>query len=1158
MKIKSRKYFYLLLTFAFAIFLSITAFSVSVKNASAEEQVEYAVALSEYKIEDYDDSLTVYSPSGQVVIVENEQFLCKELGYYKIVQSGQTIKKILVIYKHFETEFKYEDEILSEATTNENILLPVVQIYSEQETFKEYNIEIRQGNEVIHSFENVQSDITYAFSTSGKYTVVYRVRDSFGFWVEDKHEITVVKAKSIVGVNIPQKCCVLNEIDFSTAEGLFEGNSYPVSVKVYNSQNQEIALNNGKYIPTEIGQYKAVMTCDFEAETVVEEVLFEVVLAEGSLFSNGANITGITLNEDTMQKKGLEISASGASSYVYYNQIIDLSKYSSDDKLISFYVPYHELSDVQDIRVTLIDAQNLDNQISVYWKRSKSAGWEHLTYCLVEFNGYAIAIDNEKGTNLPREVYGALMTCSFLRENYSFNFTYDQNENALYAWRTASTKIKLLDLDDEEALKGYRIWEGFSSNYVYMKIDFLNNVNSTIQVESIDGKNLKAQDNDIVDTDYLRFMYRGNEIVEQAEKMLVGYVNQSYSLPVPITENKLFGQIATEFSLYLDQGAGFNKVDSTINDYTFKPTQKGTYKAVYEYSDLYGNKQAKEFIFEIKDGKAPNISIYGSNITADIKSYCAMPEITITGGTGKVDTEITYTYNGKIVNPNDDGLFFLNEKGQIEIKVVACDEIGVTAIMAYYIFVNNDVGLIEVNDIPLSYIAGREYTLADFTAIDYAFEEGQDGYYMPKSIYVDGVKLDESRTFTCPSGKDSLTITYYGGEGTDREVFKEVIVNIVADGEGNAVVLDNLFCLSENVNGQLFEFGYAVSFNQDISLNYANFLTTRELNLTVSVLQQKTAFTEISFTLQDSRNANQMLEITLKDLTASEATIYVNGKKSGVLKGSQDIYATGVYRGEKYVKFSFYLLDYKKLILNDARNILCEIDSFASGKQYTGFDSQLVSLKLDVKGCTDESTLVVNALSNQSLTSYAIRNGMDKQGPSVMITEEFEKRYQYGAAIAIPNAIAYDVLQGKGYGVYLEVVMPDGTVKSYDAEISNTLLLNQYGAYKFIYSSYDYLGNAGKFEHTFFVKDTEAPKIAVNDQIPNSLSVGDALQLGDFTTSDNIGVTYKCVYIKTPQALLVVVDGSYTFNKEGEYMLIYYAQDANGNDSIVTYILQVG
>ena len=1141
----------ILLSLLFVFSVICLAF-VPFERAYAATSVEYAVALSEYDVDNYDLSVSVYAPDGSIVKTENGKFILSRLGTYRIFKNGKEIKNVEVVYKSFDTSFVYSSELPSDVKTNQKVEIPLANIYSEDQSFDEYSVSITKDNDIIEEFTEVNKSFDYKFSVSGEYNIVYSVVDRFGFKITDVNHINVLKHKEIIGVNLDEECYVLNTIDFSDVQGFYEGKTYPVSIAIYNSDDEKQELSGLKFQPVKEGAHYAEFSCDFPDGTIMERIDFNVVVSEGSLFSNGKNITSIKLSENTESKKGVEIYANGAGSYVYYNRLVDSGALDKDDKLISFYVPYNEYSDVNDIRVSLIDANDVNNSISVYWRRSKSVGWEHLTYMLVEFNGYALGLNNESDMPTPRTVYGAIMTCSFLRDSVDFNIIYDKEENAIYSYRSEKVpRLKILDLDDAEMLKGYETWQGFSSDLIYVRIDFIDNVKSGIRIQSIGDMEFTQSGNDLLDNNYLKFNYRNDVLFGGENVLLKGYEGYKYNLPIPVISNDIFGDIDVDFKLSVKNGSQFTDSTDIVSDYCFTPSVAGEYKAVYGYYDLYGFYRIKEFSFEVYDTIPPSISVYGTNIVADIMSYCVMPNITVIGGTGNIDKTVIYKYNNRVVEPDEDGKIFLSEKGNIDIIVHAEDEIGVERNVNFYVIINNDKRIIDVEEIPLSYISGREYVLPDFTALDYSLTPKADGYYMTKSVLVDGVVVGEDLKFVCPSGVEQITISYYGGRGTAKEVRKDVVVKVIDNGIKNKITdesLKNLFELPQGVNGKLFEFGYAIDFDKDFSFSFANPLTARELDISVSVLQNLMRYESIYFELTDCGDETKQIFIELKNISNKSADFYVNGNYSALLAATAGTYTLGEYKNINYSKFTFSLYDYMSALFGEANKKLCDLSTFVSGKTYTGFDGGIVKIKVGVKNCETDSVLVINSLSNQNFTTYAIRNGYDRQGPTVSVLREFDRRYQFGDVLHIPSAVGYDVLQGK-CEVSLKINLPDGSEMTFDnlKDGDNIVALTQYGNYRFLYEAYDYFGNYGYAEYNVVITDFIAPQITVSADIPTSVKLGDRILLNDFTAVDNVGVVIKAVYVKTPQSLLVAVSDYYTFSVKGNYSIIYYASDAVGN-----------
>lgn len=1133
-------------------------------GVDAKAEKEYALALSQYTIDGYDPSVSVISPSGESVQTDGS-FICTELGTYKIYRNGAFLKEFTVIYKPFETSFDLDGEIAEETCTNTEIVLPKATVVSDFENFEKYDVSILKNNAIIQEFSLVQNAIKYAFSKSGCYTVRYSVVDSFGFVCKKDYTIDVSSQREILNLDFEENHSVLNTIDFSNVHGLYEGITYPVDISITTPSLQNEKPKNAKYTFNEEGDYTAVFSSEIFGETVREELTFHVFLSEGSYFSCGKNIVSIVNCENTTAKKGLEIRADGTGSYVYYNKLIDLSEYEKDDKLISFYVPYSNQSDVNDIRVSLIDANDESNMFSVYWRRSKSAGWEWMTYCLVEFNGYSVAISNDAGETYGklREVYGASLTSSFLQGNKpAFSFTYDQEENAVYTYRSDGANgmrlIMLIDFDDLDLLGKYMPWNGFSSDYVYMKIDFLNNAKSVIQIEEIDGKDLKQAQTTIDDESYLRFLHGGKGNLLANEIVINGYKDHICKLPVPMTDNVLFGEISVQCEILKNNGSGnFVSVSDEIDDYAFTPSVAGDYKVVYSYQNVYGASKAVEILFAVKDQNPPSVVIAGKNVTAEIMTKVVVPAIKVSGGTGNIHCEISYKYNGETVEPNKYGEFFLDKKGRIEIKVSATDDVGVSKNMTYYIFVNSDIQRIDVAEMPKYAMKGRDFVLPDFTARDYSVENALGYEDIEKSVYVNG-QLVEKNTFTAPVDVDSLTIVFYGGKGTDKEVSKEFIIPVIACNDDNNTLLDELFRGVEKADSALlFENGYKIEFSDDLELQYAHPLVAREFPISFTLIEGYTNFEEVEFKINDYKNAEECIVITFKNLTMEQADLYVNGEKFAAMKSAQGTYKKGALSGKNYASYEVSLLSNTNRLISSGRQMLAFLTNYLSGREYHGFESGLISLEIKANSVVSNSMLVINGFSNQNFTTYALKNNVDIQSVVIGILNEFNANELYATQTLIPVAVASDVLQGRVYDIGLEINKPNGESIQLDATKENTICWDQYGVYEFLYFAEDYYGNYAEVSFYVTVADTEVPTLTVLSEIPDEICCGTTLRLGNYSVKDNIGVAYSAVYVYDVHSAISHVQDSYTFTKEGNYKIIFYASDEAGNATQQVYDVSV-
>ena len=796
--------------------------SASDKVSEEIRKVEYQdddfiLALSYYKIDAYTEDITVKSPFGDTVSVDKEgKFLCDDIGEYTVLKKSQVVKKIYVLGEPFNPVFNLTGDIAETVYARENFIIPKAEISTEIESFDTYSVKVYENERVLKTFNGISGDIEFSIGKSGAHKIQYCVVDGFGASHTFEKTINILAKKEIININVPEENYIMNSVSLFNIFGVYENNYYPVEIELTDADGISSIITEESYIIPKSGNYALRFTSNIDGEFVQEIREFSVGLSEASLFSNGKNIVSTTPSENTVAKNGLEIVADGINSYVYYNQVIDLNNFTADDKIIDFYCLKNNVSDMSKIRISLIDVNDENNVVSVRWKKSASEGWGFLSYLLIEFNGYAIALDNEKGTWLPRETYGSIMTNSFISKTNPFNFTFSCEENAFYSYRTKTSneKTKLLDLDDTEVLGSYLPWKGFSENKVYLRIDFLDNINSAIQIISVAGKDFTVSSVPENDENFLRFNHKG-KIINGAEGTVIpAYVGYKCSLPVPIRDNLLAGAVDVKFSLLKSVNNDYVPFDVQIENYVFYPSQAGEYKAVYTYNNLYGEEKEKVFDFSVFEGNPPIISITYSDAVSDINSVYVIPEIVISGGTGELSQTITYFYNNKQVYPNEYSELYLNEKGYIEIWVKVEDEIGLTTEDYFYIDVNKNVQEIVIDEIPISFIAGIEYDLSDFIAIDNNFDEGQSGYLLEKSVYVDGV-LAEGFKFTPDGLKKNVVISFYGGKGTSKETRKDITVAILPAVDNGKVNVNDYLLGSSVYTGELFEEGYKLAFNSD-------------------------------------------------------------------------------------------------------------------------------------------------------------------------------------------------------------------------------------------------------------------------------------------------------------------------------------------------------
>lgn len=906
----------------------------------------------------------------------------------------------------------------------------------------------------------------------------------------------------------------------------------------------------------------------FFAVSAAESSAPRAAAGYSALFGNGANIGAVesyAADEGWLDRRdGVRIAANGVGSYFYRTDVIDLNDFTKEDSLLTFYVERSEQSYLTTMRVALIDANDSSNSIAVRFRYEPTAST--FGYMVVEYGDYNLGINNQDGTGgvgKPRPYYGTLLTSvSFTgAENINpFNFSYDITENAVYT-RTGGALVKVLDLDDEEALADYGTWGGFGSGHVYIRVEFETASRAAIVVQETAGITFSAAEEENfapVNRDLLRFEFDG-KITDGDDPSVFfeGAAGYSYPVPQPITRDPLYGTVSADMKLFYGEEENEEDITADISEGRIQTEREGRYRAEYTCADNYGNEIVKNCVFSVTASPEP-ITFSGLDDTeADILTRYALPEIMPSGGRGELHTSITAEYNGEPCEPDENGKIYLDKKGQLVITAAAEDALGYTAEESMTVNVISDVQAIFLEEaVPLSMYAGREYVLPDFTATDFSLDPYNAGYGMEKQISVNGVILGEDRTYT-PSydsvGK-YLTVEYRAGVRSGSPVTQSYRVMVLPDNSGNNVPVSRLF-LPENgsFGAAVFEYGTSFRFSGDASLYFANYLP-EDSAVTIHFIE--TNFSRVNFILEDSLDGEERITVSFIP-SGNGFSVSVNGGIERAVSAVSSTYALGSMQGREYRELYFETDRFLRAVTDDNGNTLAPIAAFENGDVFTGFSSGLVKLYMEFEGVTGSSVFALSSLSNQGLASAAYSRG-DRQGAAIGLSGEILREYSRGDILALPAASAYDVVQGRPYAPTVTVTSPSGAKTELSAETGHNLPLNEYGVYEIVYAAIDYYGNEGTLRVSVTVKDTEAPVIMVRGEIPSEVSAGESITVPQFTAYDNVGVAGGYIFLEDAQTKKTLVGGGDSLDlAAGRYRLIYMVQDTSGNSAVRIFVFNV-
>ncbi len=1123
--------------------------------------VDYLLPLYQYTLEEYDENYAVYNSKGEQIDLQDGSFVAKDLGDYRIECDGELVKIVRVLGEMPEAEFSLVGEMPVECVAGEALALPVVEISSLVEDVETYELEIFFGGESLAEWTEISESVEYRFMKCGEYTVEYSFINVFGVEETETFSLNTKNEKIIVcEQELPTVWTCYNAYDFGKLYGYYNEKKYEAELMVTAPDQTPVSIENGAFMPTETGNYNLKISVNFDGETITQERKIQVGYGHSSLFLEGSGVRFIQNDVATAQDyaepaRGVETLLSGEGAHVYYNKIVDLESLTKNDSILSFYFDVTKTTATK-IRATMIDVNDETNKLSVYWYHSP---WnvDRNSFMLVEFNGYTLGLASDNGT--PDEVFGRTLNSSFKRtdDRNAFNFSYDVAEKAVYT-KAGAKLLKVMDTDDTGLLGARQPFKGFSANQVYLKIELLEKADAAVIVSEVAGEKFETTPVQTKTERYLRLYYDGGYLKNEAlHKGAFGY---HYTLPVPVMRDPIAGEMVVNVALYKNEnGKRTDVTDQIKSDWTFLPKELGLYTVAYSCVDWYGNRIEKEYDFSV-ELFARSITIENESYAKKLGSYVLPPEINAQGGTGKLRVETSYFYNGEPITTDGNGYFHLDKAGSITVRARVTDFLGENTEKTFEILVDNDVQELRIEEKPISFIAGREYVLPDFSPVNHLFAEGETGRNMSKTILVDGEEIGEDRKYTFTQA-GTATITYIGGIGEEAEIRETVTVYILPDASGNALALQEYLIFNGDVETFLFENGLGINAEEDFEIVMPNAIPLSAFQFAFTAVDGLTNYSKLQLLLEDYKNPNQQLLIEI-DATGSGAfALSLNGGATNTLSVNSGVYGKNVavdagYAGKIYRSAIFKLYEDECLITAENDIKICQITEYLSGRPFEGFSSGLMRLTIKVCGVSQKTALVINGISNQKTSSVAFIRG-DRQGAVIGMLGAIQKQVEINTKAVLSAAVAYDILQGKAVALTGYVEFPNGAKQPFDPTQETELLITEYGSYHVVYEATDYFKNVGRYEYYVECKDSVSPNVTIPSGIALFYKVGDTLTVPEFRAEDNVGVTQKVALVKTPANRITVVGEGFTFADAGRYEIILYAQDANGNYATKTIQVEV-
>lgn len=898
---------------------------------------------------------------------------------------------------------------------------------------------------------------------------------------------------------------------------------------------------------------------------------------KSGLFSVSSGISSVTYGQPIPEKyaklpdyayakTGVRFDTNTSGSWVLYNNVVDLDEVKGN--LFTFEVPYGETSNISQITVEMIDIYDASKTIAVDWTILHDNGF--VTYTTVSCNTVVGSGNNDDRANFGaiRLQYGttnymsnfqekifwegdAWQAAGYQLKHEPFHVRYNNEEMELRAsvgYDTDMSDFLLLDVNSP-LMMGENIFEGFTTGEVYLRLKFTSITSAgAVVLTSIGGKDLSAETLVKEPSNFIKIDF---EKEEYSDKMPCGKVGVAYPLPKAIEKDVFFGDVIVNRMVHNAEG----KTMPIEND-TFTPNEAGKYELTFVSTDVNGLIVYRKYPITVLSGM-DLISI--TEVFKQEKYYATdksvLPMAQAQGGSGILDVETSYMFNGEKISPNNIGQYVFEGIGELEMNIKAVDYLGEVKTQSFTYEVFNNPTLKLRGSLPKGFLAGTTVMLPDFEVIDYA-----DIDYSSKTVIVNGVELGEGRMFTVPEN-GMVTVKYVAAAGTQNEVSYTEEIPVLGTLKINETEQDltPLFVGSGNTTITQVDGGVEFTASDDNNgVTFANSLSA--------------AMTELYFRPTSSKGY-EYLEVTLTDALDESISISFRVYNVAILTNAfrvQD--ENGDYDYYKYKlsmniseteRFHFFYDNNAKAIYNVNVLKIADIHYDRNGAEFNGFSSGMLNVSVRLGGVKTASSFVIRQFGNQQFTKDAVKYG-DIIGPQLAPKSWLESgNIDVGSDFVVPEALAVDVLSS-GVSISVSLTSPKGEklLDSADCSRSYSVKFNQLGNYKLVYVMEDSNGSISQVQYIYVSVDRMAPEMVISGNYKTEYALGESVKLLSISATDNVDgesalKTYT-VIVSPDHAYLKGISGeTFTFTIAGLYKIRHCAYDLSGNITVVEFEITV-
>lgn len=978
--------------------------------------------------------------------------------------------------------------------------------------------------------------------------------------------------------NIPSAVITFNGKEYDAENILFLPNGNATRTQSYTFESE--------------GQYRLEYRAVIDAKVVSEEKTFTV---NGTSYSvgNGKSSAVFGTHPQHSTLNGLCVDLVKGDTF-RYNKVIDLKEKTGSDRLLDLIIVPNTAGseDARRLNITLTDVYDPANSVTIALKKEVSTsnarhdrswvsagadgvqpsiGLEPNANGKLEYEGRKYNIQSNNNSGVPVNV-------SFTGQEYKNNevvdfpigteiygISLDYSTRKVYAWNERTKAFFLVADLDEPLIFGDKLWNGFTTGEVFLSINADEYVNTKMSfvLQDINGDNL--QNNVFVGSAETTIEIENNGLAECPQAI----VGKTYPVFKASAYNIYEGELPVTARVFFGYGTGAEFEVDIVNS-RFETRYEGEYTIEYSAKDKYNRKAVVTYVVQaVSSGTSLNVELVEKptdtfnvgdavkvakpNISTDYAKYgieCMIEAVltsdeSIRYAIDEKDLIFTPVYAGnyKIVYTITDFIETISTSYEQEIGKDGSAMFNGSVVAPKYFIKNSIVALENVYG----------YVFDNGKPIDAVAEIVVEEYAQKQGAPDNTVQVEDKYTV---GNCQFVKVVYQLGEKKVTSDFIPVIdVNYGAalDMAKYFVVTEGSFDMAKDNESIAFRTDAGKSLDGKSYADFINVLLAGKFAFTFSPFEADgqilNHFAKFNVLLSDYKNPEVVLKFSYEK-SDNKTLFYVNDEKRAELNLTFDA-AVGSF-----------ILNYNNTTATVTPQVDTEIviTKDLSGKAFSGFESGRVNLTFGFDGVDGDCGIKVQKICNQQMSSRTF----DLIEP-LIDSNVVEGSYAVGDKIIIKKTYAADVLD-PALSFKMKVKAPDGSVVSADDGTvlddtcdpmrDYTITIAQYGQYIVEYIVQDTNMNLMPYSYAIQVPDKIGPNVVLQNKVTSG-KVGQEVKLAKAIVNDNVSVESEIVilisiYYPNGKIAQTMQDG-FTPDKAGVYTIYYYAKDAVGNATIVSY-----